>query len=643
MRELATRISISLRGNVAAAAKGMADGVRGFARTADAELTRTGRAVSLISRQLDSLGNRYTALLSGAAGLGSARQLVQQESRFTRIGISADLAADEVKKLKTEIYAAARMPDIRLDPSQITSAVEDILEKTGDLDLARDNLRNIGLAIQGSGAQGNDVGAMFADMSEKFGVKASADIMSATDALVNQGKAGAFTLANLATQGSRVMSAYATTGRQGVDAVKEMGAMLQMIRRSVSGPEQAATALEALMRNLKDVENMKKLRANGIQLMDPKQPGVMRSAIDIMKDIIVKTKGDDTKVRQIFDDEAVRAFNAAIIEYKRTGGFESFDKFLNVQSDGKAIIADSGRAAQDSAAALQTLVNVWKQFSDATLSGPIKVLADAINSIDAENLDRAMKALAWGAAAVGGLVVAVKAIQGVRAIGDTIGYIRGGKPGAGGAGGTSLPGSGNLPGSGIIAVRVTNWPQAAYGRQAPGYGAGPAGAGAGAGAGGMLDAAAGRGRLASIAGRAGNLLTRGGVPLALAAGTIGSIGILAGDGSAGEKAQGIARIGGGMAGGLAGAKLGALAGAFAGPAGMLIGSLIGGGAGALLGENVADALSERIASMFGRNETNAAVAVRFENAPPGLRVTSMQGQGADVSVDIGRGSFMGTP
>ncbi|MBS4046190.1 MAG: tail tape measure protein [Alphaproteobacteria bacterium] len=614
-----------LRSNVAAVAKGMGDAIRGMADRSDKDLGRVGRAAQLAGGAIDSLGNRYTALITGAAGLGTAKMLVDQEMRFTRLGIAADMTADQVDAMRRQILQVANMPDIRVDSSEITAAIEQILEKTGNLELARDNIRNIGLAIQATGAAGADVGSMFADAFEKFGIKDSAQILAATDAIAAQGKAGAFTLANLATQGSRVTSAYAVTGRQGVQAMTEMGAALQMIRRGVSSPEQAATAFEALLRTLQDADKVKMLKAGGIQIMDPKNPKVMRSVIDIMQDIIKKTGGDALKLSQVFDSEAMRAFNGAVAEFKQTGGFESFGKFLDAGGDGSTLLTDSARAAKEASAAMQSLKTVYTTFSTAALTGPIRFFADQINGIKPENLERAMRALAWGAAGVGALVVGVKAIQGIRATKNAIDWVRGaGQPGA-------APGRGAGPaGAGIVAVRVTNWPQTAYGRGTFGTAMG-----------GDL-APAGRGRLGARLGGLSRLALPAGAAMAAL-----QLGMVATDANAstGEKIAGGANVAGQMAGAWAGGKLGALLGSLILPgAGTVAGGVLGAGAGALFGGEAAEALANKLAAFFqSREDQKVGVDLRIET-PAGVSVSGMRASdGADLATTLSRGPGMVMP
>ena len=67
---------------------------------------------------------------------------------------------------------------------------------------------------------------------------------------------------------------------------------------------------------------------------------------EIMKDIVKTTGGKKTVLSKIFDAEAIRGFNAMSSEYQRTGGFGSLDKFMQIQSTGKVLTADSARLAK---------------------------------------------------------------------------------------------------------------------------------------------------------------------------------------------------------------------------------------------------------------------------------------------------------
>lgn len=437
MNELRTGIVLTLSGNLEARAKRYSQSLEGFSRRGQRSMAMLRRSMDVMGAGLDRLGNKYTALLSGAAGLGAAKMVMDLEMRFTRLGITANVSANEVDRLKKSIYETAQAPDIRVDPGEITSAIEGIIEKTGDLKFAQDNLRNIGLAIQATGAAGQDIGEILAEF-QKMDIKSPDKVLEALDVLNVQGKEGAFTLQNLAALGPRVITAYTATGRGGAQALREMGAALQVIRMGTGSSEMAATAFEAVLRTLTDPKKIKDLQQlAGVSVFDPEKlkagQRVLRPINELMVDIIQKTKGDKVKLGAIFDAEAVRAFNQAAGEFQRTGRLDSLEKFMSVHADGATTTRDSARAADTASAALTNLYTAWKKFTDSELTGPIQSLADKLNSLEPGTVDRWMKVAKWVAIIGGGLVIGRKVYQAGKSVAGMFG--KGGVGGAAGAAG----------------------------------------------------------------------------------------------------------------------------------------------------------------------------------------------------------------
>lgn len=437
MAELNTKINIDAGGNFSRQMRQYERNWTRFSKTGQRQMGMLKRSVQVVGNGIDRLGNRYTALLTGAAGLGTANYVIGLERRFTRLGIQADISAEKVDGLKKQIFEASRAPNIRVDPSEITAAIEAIVEKTGDLEFARNNIRNIGYAIQATGAQGAAIGEIMAEF-QKMGIVIEKDVLTAIDTLNVQGKQGAFTLQNVAALGPRVVTAYTSMGRTGIPAIKEMGAALQVIRQGTGSAEMAATAFEALMRTLGDADKVKMLQQGGIKIFDPEalKEGreVLRPINEIISEIIRRTGGKKTLLSTVFDAEAMRAFNASAAEFQRTGTLESLDKFMNVQADGNATMKDSARAADDAAAAMDSLASAWKQFADANLTQHIQSLADAIGSLDPETVDKLIKTAVYGATAMGGLFVAKKVVGLGRDIKGMSDFVRGGKSKSGGTG-----------------------------------------------------------------------------------------------------------------------------------------------------------------------------------------------------------------
>ena len=377
---------------------------------------RMGRATAAwAGSKLDTAGAKVTALATGAGAAATVHNVGNLQERLTRLGIQANKSPEEIQKLKEQLFATATRQDIRVAPDQLLDAIEKIVEKTGNLELARSNLLNIGHAIQATGAQGADIGALVADMAQKFGIKTPDEMLKALDTMVRQGKAGAFTLQHLAAQGERVTAAYAALGRTGPQALREMGALLQVFRQGTGSAEQGATAFEAVLREL--VQKSEKFEALGVEVWDPEQLSqgkkVARAVPAILEDLVNAVDGDIKRLGKLFGEEAARGIKVLVAEYQRLGMLESLQKFLAIQGQGKQLMEDSARAARTFNAALRNLRTAWERFADQKLTGFISRLADLLNGIDPKTLERGFDVLTTGALALGGAVLGRRIARGV--------------------------------------------------------------------------------------------------------------------------------------------------------------------------------------------------------------------------------------
>lgn len=429
-------VSVDLEGNLPQRSKQYEKALQRMGQRGERYLSNTARMASVAGRGLNQLGNRYTGLISGATVAYAVKQVGDLSERYTRLGINAGLGADKVDQLKQQVFDVSQAPDIRVDPAQMLGAIEDIVEKTGDLEFAQNNIRNIGLAIQATGAAGQDVGALLAEF-QKQGITAPGEVLKTIDAMNEQGKEGAFTLKDLANLGPRVVSAYNAAGRQGTQAMKEMGAALQVVRMGTGSSEQAATAFEAVMRTMADPKKIKQLKdLGGISVFDPDKlkegKQQLRPINELMVEIVKAAGGKQTNLAQVFDAEALRAFNTAAAEYQRTGSVESLQKFMEVSGDGTTTINDSARAAREFNASITYLKTSWDQFANDNLAEPINDLADTLNSLDPDQVQRYFRYAKNGVIALGGAIVAGKLISGVNALRSLSGGGRGARGGFGG-------------------------------------------------------------------------------------------------------------------------------------------------------------------------------------------------------------------
>ena len=386
----------------------VAEGARGARREIDRTAERSGRlgrALRLAGRDGERGIRRLTGItgklraqiglatraagkfrgIGGVAALGGGtfavsaalKRVITMEERIERLGIQSKRSLPDMQRLRKEIYATANLPEIRLNPSQLLAAVEAIVEKTGDLDFARDNLSLIAQSIQGTGGRGDDLGRLAAEF-RKLRITDPAEVARSFNLLTAQGKEGAFTLGDFAGQGPRLFSAFSRFKYEGPDAVRQLGAISQAAMMNTGSAERASTAVEALLRTLSDAEKIDAIWAEfGVNVQDPS--GAFRPMYDILKDINAETGGDVVRLSKVFDAETARALPTGKV-------WEEYERILALQAPPDMLAQDAARIAKTTGAQIQekkTSVDDWMQEH---LTGPLGAVATALGSLESEIL-----------------------------------------------------------------------------------------------------------------------------------------------------------------------------------------------------------------------------------------------------------------
>lgn len=370
--------------------------------------------------------------IAGVAGGGFAvasglRRVLTMEQRMERLGIQSGRTTEEMSRLRKEIFATANLPEIRLDPSQLLASVEAIVEKTGDLDFARNNLVLIAQSIQGSGGTGDALGRLSAEL-RKLGITDPTGVAQALNLVTAQGKSGAFTLGNMAAQGERLFSAFARLDYTGEGAVRQLGAISQMARQSTGSSEQAATAVEALLRTLSDAQKIDAIWSElGVNVRDA--TGAFRPLDRVLKEIVDATDGDIARLSEIFDAEAIRAISGLATAQGRA----DYERFLTIQAPADMLARDAARMAETSGAQIQETKTDVEDWMQDKLTGPLGDVVTALTSFKDELL-----------VGVGLLAGSWYAFKGVRAVGSLLWRLAG-RPGGLPPGATASPsGSGGI-------------------------------------------------------------------------------------------------------------------------------------------------------------------------------------------------------
>lgn len=315
------------------------------------------RLVAMRGKMIGAVGAIYAASRVVGHGMETSMQM-------ETLGVQANESAASMKALHRELVDTASDKNIRLNPDKITAAIGEIVEKTGDLKFARENIRNIGLTIRATGADGQAIGGIMAEFEKMGSFKSPKEVLAAIDTLATQGKEGAFTLRNLAQLGPRVVTAYTSAvkgARDGATVMREMGAALQIVRMGTGSSEQAATAFESLLADLQDSTKLEQLSNLGIEVFDPEALAngeeKLRPITDLMKEIMDATGGNKSVLGAIFGRESIRAFN----------GFDEkkLAHFMQINGDGSTVTEDAARLAEQGDAQWESLTASLTRVGDA--------------------------------------------------------------------------------------------------------------------------------------------------------------------------------------------------------------------------------------------------------------------------------------
>ncbi|MDR1231564.1 MAG: phage tail tape measure protein [Spirochaetaceae bacterium] len=612
---------------------------KGMGKAAGASGDFAGRTLGALDKVNSALSG--TAAKIGAFGVtlslgAAAKEIIEIDHRMTRLGLTASASAEQVTKLKQQIFETAQSPDIKIDPKEVLSGLEVVMEKVGDIQFVEDNIRNIGLAIQATGESGGAMGDVFSEFA-KFGYTAE-QVNRLLDDMVAQGDQGAFTFAEFAKNAPAVFSAYSVIGTS-PEHMKKANAAMQILVAGTKSPEIAVTALNSAMNELSDPDKQEKLGKLGIAVRDG--AGQFRDFNDIMFDIVNKAKemGNADYFGTIFGSLSMNAIRSYV-----TQGERMYSSLIELGDTSGLMQSKAAAMAGTLKSNLSNLQTAFVRFADSNLTAPLAKLTDFLNKLaeDPKRVEAVFNSIKRGFLIIGGIKIGA----GVMSFLSTLKNFKGGSAsittqskiteqlslaggagaampvfvtnwnGGGMAGGSPLsgqpPGAGGLPGQSVNPIGGTppatpgQTPKGKWNLNKPNW------KGAGIAAGGAAAVTA--------------ILT---VP-----GMINELGEISKNEEMTKEEKSVARggaigetvgsIGGAAAGALAGAAIGSVVPVVGTAVGALIGGLIGqfgGPLGRFIGEKVGAAVGKEVKEKIPSAPPSYAAAygmVPASNVPPAI-------------------------
>jgi hypothetical protein len=437
-REIKAGVELTLKDGYSAGIRNAGSETEKFAGKTLGVISQVDKALSGTAAKLAAFGLSFS--------LGAVtKDIIELDHRMARVGLTANASAEQIAALKRAVFAAAKSPDIKIDPSEIVSALEIIMEKTGDLKFAEDNIRNVALAIQAAGEAGGPMGDVFSEFA-KNGYSAE-QISRLMDDMVAQSDQGEFTFAEFAKNAKAVLSAYSAIGSSPAD-VMQANAAMQVLTAGTKSAEVAATVLNSAINELRDPRKRAEIEKLGIQVRNI-ETGKLRDFNLIMLDLAEASKDIHNAdiINALFGSETLKAVSAYSSQFAK-----KLDGLLELGDTAGKLSGKSAEMAKTLASNIQGLKTAFYDFADINLTGPLAKITELLNDLTAhpERVKRLFTEISLGL----GAVTAVKGIAGIARIIESMKGLKSGRVNI----------TESLSMAGAMPVYVTNW--------GPGLGAG---------------------------------------------------------------------------------------------------------------------------------------------------------------------------
>ncbi|WP_105491532.1 phage tail protein [Escherichia coli] len=436
---LSTEIMINLAGNLTAKARQYGANMSQFARNHQKAMRLVKATTEAAGRGLDTLGNRYTAMIAGLGSSLTIKQVADFDAQMRRMGTDAQLTTEQVKTLHDKIRDVSNQKDIRIDASALGQGASELLGKTGDYQYVVDNLRNMGLFMQAFGVDGQVAAGLMAQFWEK-NVRGADAVSNMMDRLYSQFAVGSVSVADVARAAPKLFSIIQD---QGPEAIAQMGAFAQVFAKNKGSIDETVTSIQAMYASLSDKKNIEFLKKNGVDVF-VKGTKDIKKPYELMMEILKRAKYDPLKLQDVFDQTGMQGIKALLNPENR--------QLMEQMIYGTIELGSTQKAAQTNAegfnAAMQSLNNEWQRFAEGQLAKPVQDLADALNSVDQNTVQNWLQVGKYMAIALGGIIAIRKTYQ----FGKTIHDIMNPK-----GKGKGIPGGiTDVFGSGVMPVYVVN-------------------------------------------------------------------------------------------------------------------------------------------------------------------------------------------
>ncbi|MEM8035407.1 hypothetical protein Q4Q90_17395 [Morganella morganii] len=444
-----TKFIVDLVGNVTQRARQFGASIRSLGTEGSRSMRLFSGAVTGANSILDKFDNKLVGFVTGGGLAMATKRVAEHQQAIVELGTKYNLTADQMNALDAQITRVAG--NRKLSSSELMQAANAFLLQTNNYDATIAQLDNIALGINGikmeASAAGSEIGSMF-----NSGYNTPEKMQKWLDGVATSTQFGT---GNINDQLSSLRGMSKDTPWKSMEDQMQMLALMRISSQEFSDPAQASAAVQGFFDTANTSDGQKKLKAYG-NVNTKGKDGKIKSPADLMTEIIKAGYGKEDNLKQVFSGDTLKLM-MAFVDPKKQAQLRDAANPANIRDgflDEKAT-----QNVQTFNGAMTSLVNAGERFAQLKLAKPVQDLADAINDLTPEELDKYAETIEKAAYAIGAAVAARYAWRGGNKI---LNFVKGGKggPGAGAAGGDAGLGDG----SSVVPVYVTNWQDERRGR-----------------------------------------------------------------------------------------------------------------------------------------------------------------------------------
>lgn len=453
-----TKFIVDLVGNVTQRARQFGASIRSFGTEGSRSMRLFSGAVTGANSILDKFDNKLVGFVTGGGLAMATKRVAEHQQVMVELGTQYNLTADQVNALDEQIAKVAGHR--KLSSSDLTQAANAFLLQTNNFDATLEQLDNMALLIKGIGVEsqssGEKLGAMF-----NSGYNSPEKIRKWLDGIAS---ATQFGTGDIKTQFDALPSMGKNTPWKSQSDQMQMLALMRIANQEFDDPSQASSAVQGFFDSVNTKEGRQKLKVKG-GINTKGKNGELKSPADLLAEIVKAGYGKEDNLKDVFSGDTLKLAMIFADSKKQTQLRDAANP-ANIRDgflDEKAT-----QNVQTFNGAMTSLANAGERFAQLKLAKPVQDLADAINDLSPEELDKYAETIEKAAYAIGAAVAARYAWRGGQKI---FNFVQGGK---GGPGGGATGGDAGLgDGSSVVPVYVTNWQNERRGRDNGGGGSDP--------------------------------------------------------------------------------------------------------------------------------------------------------------------------